>query len=138
MSRIKSKIEAVVTLSPSTCYYMKTGKCSLNVVTDYYVSASSKTAANELLFCPRLYSAMRGREKMKPISVTPCECGHTEVVSGHQRACIASQKGIEMSISLAAKKPKANCPICGGQLTFEKNSGENRFIRLKVSADDEQ
>ena len=95
MSRIKSKIEAVVTLSPSTCYYMKTGKCSLNVVTDYYVSASSKTAANELLFCPRLYSAMRGREKMKPISVTPCECGHAKSFRDIKGRVLQARKGLK-------------------------------------------
>ncbi|MDD4414335.1 MAG: hypothetical protein PHR14_07290 [Oscillospiraceae bacterium] len=134
MSRIKSKIESVITLSPSTCYYMRTGQCSLDVVTDYFIPTSSRTGAGELLFCPRLYRAMCNRERMKPITVTPCECGHAEVVSGHQRACIASRKGIELAIRPSSGKHKSNCSICGGQVTFERNSGSHKFVGVKVCA----
>ena len=133
---VKGKIEAVVTLSPSTCYYMQTGKCSLNVVTDYYISTSTRCAANDLLYCPRLLRAMRNRERLKPITVTPCECGHAEVVSGHQRACIASQKALELAIQPAKAKPKSDCTVCAGQLTFEKNSGGHRLVKLKIRMKD--
>ena len=61
MSIVKGTIEANITLSKSTCYYMKTGKCSLNLVSDYYISAQTKTAANDLLYCPRLFRAMSNR-----------------------------------------------------------------------------
>ena len=96
-----------------------------------------KNGGKRTSFCPRLYSAMRGREKMKPISVTPCEWACRSRFWDIKGRVLQARKGLKCLISLAAK-PKANCPICGGQLTFEKNSGENRFIRLKVSADDEQ
>ncbi|HJD24455.1 MAG TPA: hypothetical protein H9694_10000 [Firmicutes bacterium] len=138
MSVVKGKIEASITLSRSTCYFMRTGKCSLNIVTDYYVATSTRTAASDLLYCPRLYRAMRNRERMKPITVTPCECGHAEVVSGHQRACIASQKNLELIIQPAGPEIKADCPICGGQITFEENSGSNRIISLRVRVEDDK
>jgi hypothetical protein len=138
MSRIRSKIDAVITLSPSTCYYMRTGKCSLNIVTDYFVSKTSKTAANDLLFCPRLYRAMCNRERLKPISITPCECGHVEVITGHQRACIASQKRMELAVRLAGRGHNENCPICEGQITFEQDCGINHFVRLRICAENER
>lgn len=132
MSVVKGKIEASITLSRSTCYFMRTGKCSLDVVTDYYVATSTRTAASDLLYCPRLHRAMRNRERMKPIAVTPCECGHAEVVSGHQRACIASRKDIELAIQPAGPETKTACPVCGGQITFEENTGSNRIVTLRV------
>jgi hypothetical protein len=73
---------------------------------------------------------------MKPLSITPCECGHAEIVTGHQRACIASRKGLQLAIRPAGNKLKSNCPICEGQIMFDKNSGTNRFVRLKVCAHD--
>ena len=111
MGAVKGKIEASITLSRSTCYFMRTGRCSLDIVTDYYVATSTRTSANDLLYCPRLFRAMRNRERMKPISVTPCECGHAEVVSGHQRACIASRENLELVIQPAGPEVKAECPI---------------------------
>lgn len=137
MSIVKGRIEANITLSKSTCYFMLTGKCSLDVVTDYYIAISTRTAANDLLYCPRLYRAMCNRERLKPIAVTPCECGHAEVVSGHQRACIASRKQLELAIQPAGQDLKDSCPHCGGQITFDENYGNNRIISLRVYADDE-
>ncbi|HIW73345.1 MAG TPA: hypothetical protein H9684_03390 [Firmicutes bacterium] len=137
MSAVKGKIEASITLSRSTCYFMRTGRCSLDIVTDYYVATSTRTSANDLLYCPRLFRAMRNRERMKPISVTPCECGHAEVVSGHQRACIASRENLELVIQPAGPEVKAECPICGGQLTFEENGGGSRIVALRVRVEDD-
>lgn len=112
---------------------MKTGKCSLNVVADYAVSGFTKTAPNDLLYCPRLYRAMRSGERMKPILIIPCECGHAEVVSGNQRACIAGQKGLELAMEAADPDvSKESCCVCGGQITFEKNSGGNRIVAVKA------
>ena len=130
MSIVKGTIEANITLSKSTCYYMKTEKCSLNLVSDYYISAQTKTAANDLLYCPRLSRAMRTR--MKPILITPCECGHAEVVSGHQRACIASRKGLSLAVKAANDDTKEACRVCDGQVTFEENVGGERIISFRA------
>lgn len=126
------EIDAVITLSPLTCYYMRTGKCSLDVVSAFYVSKAAKTAANDLLFCPRLYRAMCGRERLKPITVSPYKCGHAEVITGHQRACIASKKGIALAVRPAKGGHGNDCPICQGQITFDEDSGTNQFVRLRV------
>ncbi len=132
MSIVKGTIEANITLSKSTCYYMKTGKCSLNLVSDYYISAQTKTAANDLLYCPRLFRAMSNRERMKPILITPCECGHAEVVSAHQRACIASRKGLSLAVKAANDDTKEACRVCDGQVTFEENVGGERIISFRA------
>ena len=138
MSIIKGTVEVTLNLSKSTCYFLRTGKCSLSVVRDFAMSAPGKISKNDLLYCPRLYRAMCNRERMKPITVTPCECGHAEVVSGHQRACIASQKNLELSIQPAGPEYKADCPLCSGQITFEENSGSNRIVALRVRVEDEE
>ena len=135
--KIIKKIEAVITLSPSTCYFMRTGKCSLNMVSGYYISHSTRVAANDLLYCPRLYKAMGNHERLKPIALTPCQCGHAEVVSGHQRACIASQKGMRLSIRPVGDHHQQQCSVCGGQMTFEKNNGCQRLIGLRILLDDQ-
>lgn len=132
MSSVKGTLEANINLSKSTCYFMRTGKCSLSVVGDFYLSPSSKTAANDLLYCPRLYRAMRRRERMKPFAIAPCECGHVEVISGHQRACIASQKGLTLSMRPADGDVKPACQVCGGQVTFDGELGGNRIVTLKA------
>ena len=137
MSNIKGKIRAVINLSPSTCHFMRTGKCSLKVVSDYFTSTSTRTSAADLLYCPKLYRLMRGRDNRKPVVITPCECGHAEVISGHQRVCIASQTGIELAVKLTRGRHKKNCPVCGGQLTFEKNAGTNQIVGLQIKADSE-
>lgn len=132
MGIVKGKVQAAITLSSSTCYYMLTGQCSLDIVTDYYLSPSVRTSANELLYCPRLYRAMCSRERMKPITVTPCDCGHAEVISGHQRACIASQKNLELMVQPTGKKVKASCPVCSGQITFDESQSNNRLVSLNI------
>ncbi len=132
MSVVKGTLEANITLSKATCFCMKTGVCSLNIVEDYFVSTNTKTAANDLLYCPRLYRAMLNKERLKPIAITPCECGHAEVVSGHQRACIASQKGLPLSVKAAGEDTNKACRVCGGQITFDENTGGERLISFKA------
>lgn len=135
MTVVKGTLETTISLSKSTCYFLRTGKCSLSVVSDYFIASSVKTSPNDLLYCPRLYRAMRRREKMKPITVIPCECGHAEVVAGHQRACIASQKNLELPMRAAGGdqlESKAACLVCGGQMTFEKNTGGNRIVTVRA------
>ncbi len=138
MSIIKGKLEVTLSLSRSSCYFLKTGKCSLNVVTDYYVSPDVKTAPSDLLYCPRLYRAMCHKEKDRPLAIIPCSCGHAEVASGAQRACIAAQKGLTLSLK-AEGEVRDTCKVCGtDQLTWEENSGGNRIVTIlaRVETDD--
>ena len=95
MSIIKGTVEVTLNLSKSTCYFLRTGKCSLSVVRDFAMSAPGKISKNDLLYCPRLYQSMKNR-KSKPVTIVPCQCGHGQVVTGQQRACIASQKRLEL------------------------------------------
>ncbi len=136
MGTIKGKLEAAFTLNKNTCYFMRTGKCSLNLVDNYYVSSNVKTAPGDLLYCPRLYRAMCQREKNRAILINPCECGHVEVLSGAQRACIASQKRLLLTVHTAdesAENPKELCQVCDGQLSFEeKNTGGARIVTIRA------
>lgn len=141
MSNSKGTVEVTINLNKNTCYFLKTGKCSLNVVDDFACS-SGKLATNDLLYCPKLYKAMRSKtDQMRPISVALCECGHGEVLSGHQRACIASQRGIELPVRAAEETVRPSCPICGGQMTFDSNMNDSgaRIVTIKAIAvlDDE-
>lgn len=132
MSIIRGKVEVTINLSKSTCYFMRTGKCSLNVVSDYSLSAGAKLAPNDLLYCPRLYRAMKNKEKMKPIAIIPCECGHGQVVTGQQRACIAGQKKLELNMCAAGDTIEQTCNVCGGQMTFDENIGGQRIVTVRA------
>ena len=134
MSVIKGTLEANISLSKSTCYFMKTGRCSLSIVTDYFLSAGTKTAVNDLLYCPRLLRAMRNKERMKPVIIVPCECGHAEVISGHQRVCIANRMGLALAVRAqdGCDTLKESCKVCGGQLTFEENTGGERLVPFRA------
>lgn len=138
MSVIRGNMEATITLSKATCYFMKTGKCSLNIIDDHYLPAG-KVAANDLMYCPRLYRAMQSKEQNKPITILPCSCGHAEVVSGHQRACIAARTGLPLTVQADPDREDEeleNCSLCDGQITFEsKNTGGIRIVTVKAVID---
>lgn len=142
MSSAKGTVDVTINLNKNTCYFLKTGKCSLNVVEDFSCS-SGKIGTSDLLYCPKLYKTMRSKkDQMRPVSVALCECGHGEVVSGHQRACIASQRGIPLTIRAVDDKVRPTCPLCGGQMTFESgiNDSGARIVTLNAVAvlDDEE
>ena len=132
MGIVRGTVEVTINLSKSTCYFMKTGKCSLNIVSNFFLSPGAKFAPHDLLYCPRLYQAMKNKEKMKPVAITPCECGHGQVVTGQQRACIAGQKKLELTLSAAGDKVDPACSICGGQMTFDKNIGGQRIVTVRA------
>lgn len=142
MSAPKGTVDVTINLNKNTCYFLKTGKCSLNVVDDFTCS-TGKIPTNDLLYCPKMYKAMcTKKEQMRPVSVALCECGHGEVLSGHQRACIASQRGLPLPIRAAEETVRTACSICGGQMTFETgaNDGGARIVTLNAVAvlDDEE
>ncbi len=134
MSVSKGTVDVTINLNKSTCYFLKTGKCSLSVVEDFSCS-SGKIATNDMLYCPKLYKTMRAKkEQMRPVSIALCECGHGEVVSGHQRACIASQTGIPLPIRPVDKNVRPACQICGGQMTFDKNISDSGARIVSINA----
>lgn len=143
MSVSKAKIDVTIKLNKNNCYFLKTGKCSLNVVDDFSVSGSLKIPTNDLLYCPKLYKAMCSKkEQMRPITVALCECDHGEVISGHQRACIASQRNMPLPVKASQEALRPTCSVCGGQMTFDavSNNSGARIITLHALAvqDDEQ
>ena len=142
MNRPKGMVDLTIRLNKNTCYFLKTGKCSLNVVDDFAVSGSTKLATNDLLYCPKLYKTMRSKkDQMRPITIALCECGHGEVLSGHQRACIASQRGLSLPIRASDEDLRTACSVCGGQMTFDSvdNNLGARIVTLPAVAilDDE-
>ena len=131
MSIKRAKVEVTISLSKSTCYFMKTGKCSLHIISD--VSApSTKPAPSDVLYCPKLYRSMLDKEKAKPVAVTLCECGHGQVIAGHQRICIAGQKGIPIELRAADDEILPTCPVCGGQITMDQNFGGQRLVSINA------
>ncbi len=120
--KIKGILETTIQLGKNSCYFMKSGKCSLSVVGDFYISPTVRLAPSDLLYCPRLYQQMTGKDKGKAINIVPCECGHAEVVSGPQRACIASQKRLTVPVAAAGEGDETYplCSVCGSQMTFDE------------------
>lgn len=135
MSVSKAKIDLTIKLNKNTCYFMKTGKCSLNLVDAFSVSASAKVATNDLLYCPKLYKTMcTKKEQMRPITVALCECDHGEVLSGHQRACIASQRPVPLPVRASSSEIRPTCSVCGGQMTFDTVTNDSGARIVTVNA----
>lgn len=135
MSVSKAKIDLTIKLNKNTCYFLKTGKCSLNVVDAFAISGSVKVPTNDLLYCPKLYKTMcTKKEQMRPITVALCECNHGEVLSGHQRACIASQRNIPLQVRASDEKLRPTCSVCGGQMTFDNVSNDSGARIVTVNA----
>ena len=137
MNRPKGMVDLTIRLNKNTCYFLKTGKCSLNVVDDFAVSGNAKLSTNDLLYCPKLYKTMRSKkDQMRPITIALCECGHGEVLSGHQRACIASQRNVALPIRASDEEIRPACSVCGGQMTFEtvQNDTGARIVTLPAVA----
>lgn len=133
MRVMKGKLEATISLNKSTCYFLKTGQCSLGVAVDFHLSPNTRLQPADLLYCPSLRRAMERRERLDPVSIYPCECGHAEVVSGQQRACIASQTGQELPICAAGDEVRKTCKICGAApAPGEENAGGDRIVTIKA------
>lgn len=131
MKKIKGKVPAAILLDRKNCYFLRTGRCSLDLVDAFGLNASVKVSPNELLFCPRLAEAMR-RDKAheRTVAVTPCACGHAEVSVMPQKVCIASKLNMELSLVSTEKEPKALCVACGRQMTFDEEQPDHEGARL--------
>lgn len=133
----KAKIEVTIKLNKGNCYFMRTGKCSLNVVDDFSIAGSLKIPTNDLLYCPKMYKAMCSKkDSMRPITVALCECEHGEVLSGHQRACIASQRNLPLQVRASSESTRPTCAVCGGQMTFDsvQNDSGARIVTINAVA----
>ena len=133
MSIVKGTVEVTLNLNKSTCYFLRTGRCSLSIVRDFSISSSSscKIMQNDLLYCPRLYQLMKSH-KSKPIVIIPCQCGHGQVVSGQQRACIAGQKRLELEMKAEGDTIEPACRFCTGQMTFDGNAAGQRIVTVRA------
>ena len=137
MRIVKGLVEACVSLNKSNCYFMRTGRCSLSLVGDFYLSPGTKIARNDLLYCPHMYRAIKTK-KNKPITVVPCQCGHAEVVSGAAVTCIASRTNKPLFLNISDDMKDA-CPVCRQQLSFieQKDSPQILTLRAAVKIEDE-
>ena len=141
MAEVRGSLEATILLNKNTCYFMRTGRCSLNLVDDVSMMPAVKSGPAELLYCPRLYQIMRDKRRSRSVKVIPCECGHAEIVAGAQRACIASQKRLQVRVSFEGDTCYDLCPVCGRQMTFDEasamNQGGARIITLRAVIESE-
>lgn len=145
MSEVRGVLETTILLNKNTCYYMKNGRCSLDLIDNFALLPAVKSAPSDVLYCPRLYRAMKSRKKdVRTIKVIPCECGHAEVVSGQQKACIASQKGFQLRVEMNQEKCEDLCAVCGRQMTFDEETAMSQggarimSIRAIIENDDEE
>ena len=142
MAEERGMIEATILLNKDTCYFMKSGRCSLDMVDGFSMIAAVKSNPSDLLYCPRLYKAMQSARKGKKertVKCTACECGHAEITSGAQKACIASQKNLTIYLDIDKEKCLDLCAICGRQMTFEEESAMNqggaRIVSIHAAVD---
>lgn len=137
MDAVRGTVEATIQLTKSNCYLMSHGVCSLSLIDDYYISNHDRLAQNDLLYCPRLYKQMQSaKEKDRPVPAVPCDCGHVQIMSGHQRACIAHRKELVLSVKIEDDaEPRALCDVCGGQTSLQppEDVGK-RILPLTVRA----
>lgn len=142
MSSVKGMLEATVLLGKNTCYYMKTGRCSLDIVDDLSMSSTVKSAPDDLLFCPRILQALKSRGRDRTVKVISCRCGHAEVIAGHQRACIANRTGLQVNVEVDGEKCFDLCPVCGRQMTFDEEeamkNGGARLVTMKAVVSTEE
>lgn len=136
MDTVKGTIEATIQLTKANCYYMNHGVCSLSLIDDFYISGTERLPQNDVLYCPRLYKQLLTKEKDKAIPAIPCNCGHVQILSNHQRACIAERKNLVLSLKIEDdKEEKAFCPVCGGQTSLHsKEATGKRILSLTVRA----
>lgn len=136
MDAVKGTVEATIQLTKSNCYYMNHGVCSLNLIDDYFMSVHERMPQNDLMYCPRLYKQMTAKGKDRPVPAIPCDCGHVQILSGHQRACIAERKDLVLSVKIEDdKEARALCGVCGGQTTMHaKEATGKRILSLTVRA----
>lgn len=137
MSDTKGKVDATVIFDKDTCFFMKNGRCSLDIVEDLSLSSAVKIAPNNVLYCPRLLKSLRTQKQAKTVKIVPCRCGHVEVVSSQQLACIASHKGVRVTLVTDGEEIRDLCPICGRQITFDEEEairdGGMRILTLRVT-----
>ncbi len=136
MDAVKGTIEATIQLTKTNCYYMNHGVCSLSLVDDFFISHSERVSQNDLLYCPRLYAQMKARAKDRPVAAVPCDCGHVQILSTPQRACIAERKGLMLSMKVDDnKEARPLCGVCGGQTSLHsKEATGTRILSLTVRA----
>ncbi|MGN0172468.1 MAG: hypothetical protein ACI39E_06765 [Acutalibacteraceae bacterium] len=136
MKTVKGTVEVTVQLTKSNCYYMNSGICSLSLIEDFSFNPSERLAQNDLFYCPRLYKQMLGKEKDRPVSVIPCDCGHVQIINGHQRACIAGRRDLILPVKIdESKAGREFCSVCGGQTTLHsKEDAGKRILSLTVRA----
>ncbi len=136
MDTVKGTLEATIQLTKANCYYMNHGVCSLSLIDDLFISNTERLAQNDLMYCPRLYKLMLTKEKDKAIPAIPCNCGHVQILSGHQRACIAERKDLLLSLKIDDdKEARPLCAVCGGQTTLQsKEAAGKRILSLTVRA----
>ena len=136
MSAVKGMLEATVLLQKSTCYYMKTGRCSLDLVSDLSMATAVKSAPNDLLYCPRILNALKTKGRDRTVKVVSCRCGHAEVVGAPQRACVAHRTGLQVAVEVDSEKCFDLCPVCGRQMTFDEEeamrTGGTRIVALNA------
>ncbi len=136
MDAVKGTVEATIQLTKANCYYMNHGVCSLSLIDDFFVSGADRLPQNDLMYCPRLYKQMLGKEKDKPVPAVPCNCGHVQILGSHQRACIAERKDLVLAVKIEDDKDeKPLCAVCGGQTSLHsKEATGKRILSLTVRA----
>ncbi len=124
-------VEAVIQLTRENCYYMNHGICSLSLIEDAYVNPPDPLKMNELLFCPRLYRQMCGKEpcRLAPVPAARCGCSHVQIFGRVQRACIAERRKLTLPVKWKDDRPL--CSVCSEDST---NAEGTRILPLEITS----
>lgn len=113
MPWIRGVVSVSGKLTKSNCYKEITGRCSLDLISDFYISPTATLEENELLFCPRLQKLLQ--TSSMPLGVTPYDCGHVETEANPQTVCVAAKIGATLSLVSQGEPLSKSCAICAGE-----------------------
>lgn len=139
MRVIKGKLEATISLNKSTCYFLKTGQCSLGRRGGLLPVPRHAAATVGPTVLPESAPGHGGPGRLEPVPIFPCECGHARGGFRQQRL-LASQTGLELAICAAGDEVRDACKICGtDSAPGEENAGGDRIVTIKalIYQDDE-
>lgn len=113
MAWIRGVVGVSAPLTANTCYRLRTGRCSLELIGDFSLRADVTLPENDLLFCPRLRKL--AADGTMPLPVFPCDCGHVKAAGNSQLACVAARSNLTLTVLSQGEQILTVCPACADQ-----------------------
>lgn len=113
MAFVRGVVGVTARLTADTCYRRLTGRCSLELIGDFFIRPEVTLKENDLLFCPRLRTLLQNSDM--PLPVVPCDCGHVQAEPYAQHACVAAKTGLTLTLLPKGAQTSPVCGKCAGQ-----------------------